>query len=60
MADLPAHPDTGSVPEPGTDSASPPGGRPGRPVAVGVALAAGLVVLMVVLHLLGVFGPGSH
>ena len=60
MADLPAHPDTGTGPEAGPDSASPPGSRRTRPAAVGIALAIGLLALMVVLHLLGVFGPGSH
>ena len=60
MADLPAHPETAGGPEAGPDSAPSPGGRPGRPAVVGIALAAGLVVLMVVLHLVGVFGPGSH
>jgi hypothetical protein len=60
MADLPAHPDTGDSPDTGSGLAAPPQSRPGWLAPAGVALAVGLVVLMVVLHLLGVFGPGSH
>jgi len=59
MTGLPTHPDTGDSPETGPDSAAA-GGRPTGLVAAGIALALGLVVLVVVLHLLGVFGPGSH
>ncbi|MFC1417724.1 hypothetical protein [Streptacidiphilus cavernicola] len=60
MAELPAHHDTGDSPDGGPVLAAPPGGRPGWLAPAGIALAVGLVVLMVVLHLLGVFGPGSH
>ena len=60
MADLPAHPDTGDGPEPGPGLAAPPVGRPAWPVAVGIAFLVVLVVSVVVLHLLGVLGPGDH
>ena len=60
MTGLPTHSDTGDGPEAGTESAPAPGGRPTWKAGTGIALALGLVVLMVVLHLAGVFGPGSH
>jgi hypothetical protein len=59
MTGLPTHPDTGDSPDAGPDGAAVPG-RPAWRARVGIALALGLVVLMVVLHLAGVFGPNSH
>jgi hypothetical protein len=57
MPDMPRHPETQD-----TDSAQEAGPAASRPVWV-YALAAvvvALLVLMVVLHLAGVIGPGSH
>jgi hypothetical protein len=59
MADLPTHPDTGDAPDPGPDHAAMTGG-PRRKAMAGIGVAVVLLVLMVVLHLAGVFGPGSH
>lgn len=57
MPDEPRHPDT-------PDAGSVRGNRPaeGRPwwVYTLAILAVALLVLMVVLHLTGVIGPGSH
>jgi hypothetical protein len=59
MNELPSHPDTGQEPagEPdpiGRSNAS----RAGRVVLVGLVILAAAV--MVVLHLTGAVGPGSH
>ncbi|MEY9964265.1 hypothetical protein ABIA33_002307 [Streptacidiphilus sp. MAP12-16] len=59
MADLPAHPDSADGPGTGSDRAAMTGG-PRRKAMAGIAVAVVLVVLMLVLHLAGVFGPGSH
>ena len=44
--------------EPGTGDDS--GGTPRWMPVLGIALAIGLAVLLVVLHLTGVIGPGAH
>ena len=59
MADLPAHPDSADDPGAGPDHAALTG-VPRRRAVIGIAVAAVLVVLMLALHLAGVFGPGSH
>jgi hypothetical protein len=58
MADLPTHPDTDDPSGQEPDRAGTAGG-PRRGAMAGIALATVLVVL-VVLHLTGVVGPGSH
>jgi hypothetical protein len=58
MADLPAHPDSPGEGA-GPDDAALTGG-PRRKAVIGIAVAVVLAVLMLVLHLAGVFGPGSH
>ncbi len=58
MSRLPSHPGTDD--EPGRASPDePPSPRP-RTRIIAVAIVALLVAGMVVLHLTGVVGPGSH
>ena len=56
MTDLPWHPDVSDRGEPGRRRAT---NRPRWAYALAVLVVA-LLVLMVVLHLTGVMGPGSH
>jgi hypothetical protein len=61
MTDPPSHPDTGISDHTGTR----PGGGPAtrrsrRTAAMWVIAFTVLLVLMLVLHLTGAFGPGSH
>ncbi|MBJ7594278.1 MAG: hypothetical protein JF886_05335 [Candidatus Dormibacteraeota bacterium] len=57
MAELPRfpNPDEDAVGERASTT-----GRPRWVAVVGIGVAVGLVVLVVVLHLTGVIGPGSH
>jgi hypothetical protein len=58
MADLPSHPNTdnaGMGPDCGSST-----GTPRWKSAVGIILAIVVVVLVGVLHLTGVLGPGAH
>ncbi len=57
MADLPAHPDTGDGADQTPDRL---GGRPRRLPLIGIVVVAALVVAVIVLHVTGVIGPGSH
>lgn len=57
MSDTPRHPDTSNV---GTASAGRTGSIRARWIYALVAIVIALLVLMVVLHLTGVMGPGSH
>ena len=62
MAGPPSHPDTGTT---GQASGTPPGGgqRAGRPrwkTAAIVAIVIALLAVMVILHLTGTLGAGSH
>ncbi len=57
MAELPR------FPNPDNDTMAERTSTTGRPrwlAAVGIGVAVGLVVLVVVLHVTGVIGPGSH
>ena len=55
IADPPPYPDTGDTGERGSATSTP------RSVLVlGITLAIVLVLLLVVLHLTGVLGPGAH
>jgi hypothetical protein len=58
MGDSPRHPeaeDTG-----GGDGRGPATGTPRWVSMLGITVAAALIVLIVVLHLTGIIGPGSH
>jgi hypothetical protein len=55
MADPPSYPDTGAGPDRGSASST----RRWVPV-LGIVVAIVLVLLLVVLHLTGVLGPGAH
>ncbi|MGH3301666.1 MAG: hypothetical protein ACRDOK_08295 [Streptosporangiaceae bacterium] len=53
MADFPAHPDTGTDPDPAA-------ARPRWKTALWVAAVVAVLVLFIVLHLTGVVGAASH
>jgi hypothetical protein len=60
-----AHPRYPHSDEPGADTGGQPRrsqgkGRPRWVLVVGLTAAIALVLLMVVLHVTGVFGPGDH
>jgi hypothetical protein len=62
MTDPPSHPDTGIT---GQASGTPPRGRQraGRPrwkTVASVAIVIALLAVMVILHLAGTLGAGSH
>lgn len=59
MAHLPPYPDTRA------DSAGPPentsaAGPPRWAAVLGISVALGLLLLLVVLHATGAMGPGAH
>jgi hypothetical protein len=59
LAHLPPYPETGDE----TDARRGhglPAATPRWTVVVGIAVAIGLVALVVVLHLTGTIGPGAH
>ncbi len=60
MPDVPRYPGNprDGAPEPDIDPESKPASR--RSTYAWWIFGAGLVVLFIVLHLAGVFGPGSH
>jgi antibiotic biosynthesis monooxygenase (ABM) superfamily enzyme len=57
MAGPPSHPDTGIT---GQDSGAPPTARPRWKTAVIVAIAIAVLAVMVILHLTGTLGAGTH
>jgi len=57
MAGPPSHPDTGIT---GQDSGPPPAARPRWKTAAVVVIVIGLLAAMVILHLTGTLGAGSH
>ncbi len=59
MADQPSYPDTGEDTGVGPDRGSATGTQRWVPV-LGIVIAIVLVLLLVVLHLTGVLGPGAH
>ena len=59
MADPPSYPDTGEDRSVGPDGGSPTG-TPRWVSVLGIVIAIALVLLLVVLHLTGVLGPGAH
>ena len=62
MAGPPSYPDTGSTSEDSTseDSGPPPGGRSRLRTAVITVLVIAALAAMVILHLTGVLGAGTH
>jgi len=61
MTEPPSHPDTGISDRTGTHPESGPATRRSRrAAAIWVIAIAALLALMLVLHLTGTFGPGSH
>jgi hypothetical protein len=59
MADPPSYPDSGDDTGVGPDRGSASSTPRGVPV-LGIVIAIVLVLLLVVLHLTGVIGPGAH
>lgn len=59
MTDPPPYPDPSGDTDTGPDRGSPDGSSPWIS-KVGVLIAIGLVLLVVVLHLTGTIGPGLH
>jgi hypothetical protein len=57
VADFPAHPDTGTDPDPDAADAA---ARPRWKTALWVAAVVAVLVLFIVLHLTGVVGAASH
>jgi hypothetical protein len=60
MADPPAYPDTGNDSRVGPDRDKEPATTGGWASKLVIAIVAALVVVIVILHLTGVVGPGAH
>ena len=58
MSDPPRHPGTDGNGGPGPEGS--PGGASRRMVVLGVTIAIALLAAIVLLHLTGTIGPGSH
>ena len=59
MADPPAHPDTADEANEGAVT-TPASARPRRKAAVLAAVAVAVVLTIVILHVTGVLGAGTH
>jgi hypothetical protein len=59
MGDMPSHSETEEDARGGSDGGPAPSTPRWVPM-VGIVIVAALIVLIVVLHLTGVIGPGSH
>jgi hypothetical protein len=59
LAGPPSYPDTGDDDGVGSDRGAPTSTPRWVPV-LGIVIAIGLVLLLVVLHLTGILGPGAH
>jgi hypothetical protein len=60
MAELPSHPGTDDDPGAGPGRDAPPAGRQRWVPVAGIVIAIVLVLVIIVLHLTGTLGPGSH
>jgi hypothetical protein len=60
MADLPTHPATDDDGSAGPGHGGPTTGRPRWVSVAGIVMAILLVLLLAVLHLTGILGPGGH
>jgi len=58
MTDPPRH--RGTDGDDGPAPEGPPGGGPRWKVVLGVTIAIALLVLIILLHLTGTIGPGTH
>jgi hypothetical protein len=60
MADLPAHPGTDDESSTGPGRRAPASSRARWVPVAGIVIAILLVLLVIALHIAGVFGPGGH